>query len=314
MWEVDMNVRRNLLVLVTLAAAASPAAGQQAAPVAAQAKISPQGAASVPDFSGIWRHGSLPWLVPPASGPGPVTNLSRRTDNGTSNYGELVGDYKNPILQPWAAEVVRKKGALSLAGITFQSPSNQCWPNPVPFLFKQMAMEMLQLPDKIVMLFNEDHEVRYVRLNQSHPTHVTPSSHGDAVGHYEGDTLIVDTVGIRTDWPFAMIDLFGTPYTEKLHVVERYRLRDLADVKDTLARAVKENWRPGGPPNPNYADKYLQVDFTVEDAGAYTTPWTASMIYLRDRLDWQEIVCAENTFGFHHTADDGFPHADKPDF
>jgi len=48
-----------------------------------------------------------------------------------------------------------------------------------------------------------------------------------------------------------MIDLFGTPYTEKLHVVERYRLLDYDDVKDTLQRAAKENWRPGGPVNPS---------------------------------------------------------------
>jgi hypothetical protein len=310
-----MNVRRNLLLLVTLAAAASPAWGQQAAaPVAGQANIEPQSAASIPDFSGVWRHGSLPWLVPPASGPGPVTNKSRRKDDGTSNYGELVGDYTNPILQPWAAGVVKKKGELSLAGVTFGSPSNQCWPEPVPYLFKHMAMEMIQLPDKIVMLFNEDHEVRFVRLNQPHPAKVTPSWHGDAVGHYEGDTLVIDTVGMKADGPFAMIDLFGTPYTEKLHVVERYQLLDREAVKGDLERAAKENWRPGGPVNPNYADKYLRVHFTIEDEGAYTTPWTATMIYLRDRLPWPEIVCAENTFGFHASKGADIPHADKPDF
>src|ERR1700719_3855267 len=98
-----MIVQRGLLVLVTLAAFASPAAAQQVGAASAGTKAGAQGAASAPDFSGIWRHGSLPWLVPPASGPGPVTNRSRRKDNGTSNYDELVGDYANPILQPWAA-------------------------------------------------------------------------------------------------------------------------------------------------------------------------------------------------------------------
>ena len=111
------------------------------APVGAAAQIEtvkPSPAAR-PDFSGVWRHGSLPWLVPPASGPGPVTNTSRRQDDGTSNYNQLVGDFTNPILQPWAAEVVRKKGELSLAGVAYGSPSNLCWPDPVPFLFKHMA-------------------------------------------------------------------------------------------------------------------------------------------------------------------------------
>ncbi len=150
-----------------------------------------------------------------------MTNRSRRQDDGTSDYGQLVGDDTNPILQPWAAEMVKKKGEVSLAGEDFPSPANQCWPEPPPFLFKHMAMQMLQQPDRIVMIFNEDHEVRRVRMNEPHPARVTPSWHGDAVGHYEGDTLVVDTVGIKADRKFAMIDLFGTPYTEKLHVVER---------------------------------------------------------------------------------------------
>ena len=305
-----MNMIRPWFLCLAALAAGCPAAAQQASPAAATRSGT---AASVPDFSGIWRHGSLPWLVPPASGPGPVTNRSRNNE-GTSNYGQLVGDYTNPILQPWAAAVVKQKGDLSLAGVTFANPANQCWPEPVPFLFKHMAMQMLQLPDRIVMIFNEDHEVREVRLNASHPAQVTPSWHGDAVGHYEGDTLVVDTVGIRADRPFAMIDLFGTPYTSKLHVVERYSLLDRDEAKDLLQRAAKENWRPGGPADPNYKDKYLRIQFTVEDEGAYTTPWTAEMVYLRDRLEWPEIVCAENPLGFHHDKDANVPSADKADF
>ncbi len=276
--------------------------------------IAADSATTLPDFSGIWRHGTLPWLVPPASGPGPVTNKSRRQDDGTSDYAQLVGDYSNPILQPWAADVVKKKGEVSLAGEAFPSPANQCWPEPPPFLFKHMAIQLLQQKDKLVMLFNEDHEVRHVRMNARHPAKVTPSWHGDAVGHYEGDTLIIDTVGIKADRKFAMIDLFGTPYTAKLHVVERYQLLDFDAVKGDLERSAKENWRPGGPVNPNYKDKYLKIQFTIEDEGAFTTPWTASMVYLRDRLEWPEVVCAENPSGFYHDKDVGVPQAAKPDF
>jgi hypothetical protein len=308
-----MNGQQNFLLCVTLAAAlATSALGQTAAPEIAPANRSAQSNASVPDFSGIWRHGNLPWFIPPPSGPGPVTNKSRNAQ-GTSDYSSLVGDYTNPILQPWAAEVVKKKGELSLAGITYPNPGNQCWPKPMPFLFKHMAMQMLQLPDRIVMLFNENHEVRWVRLNQPHPARVTPSWHGDAVGHYEADTLVIDTVGIKASHPYGMIDLFGTPYSEKLHVVERHRLRDYEDVKDIMQRGVKENWRPGGAYNPNYKDKYLQVDFTIEDEGVFTTPWTATMIYLRDRNEWPEVACAENRrFGFDKEGD--VPTAGKPDF
>jgi hypothetical protein len=84
-------------------------------------------------------------------------------------------------------------------------------------------------------------------------------------------------------------------------------------VKDIMQRGVKENWRPGGAYNPNYKDKYLQVDFTIEDEGVFTTPWTATMIYLRDRNEWPEVACAENRrFGFDKEGD--VPTANKPDF
>src|SRR5438874_12543425 len=177
--------RRKIVLSLKLAAIAAACVLPQTSDGAPAGAVA-QSSASVPDFSGVWRHGSLPWLIPPASGPGPVTNRSRRKDNGQSDYGSLVGDYTNPILQPWAAEVVKKKGELSLAGVIYPNPGNQCWPQPVPFIFKHMAMQMLQLPDKIVMLFNEDHEVRRVPLNQHHPAQVKRSWYGDAVGHYEG--------------------------------------------------------------------------------------------------------------------------------
>ena len=142
-----MNVQRHLLLLVTLATGVTAASGQQVTPAAVPANLGAHGAVPIPDFSGIWRHGNLPWFIPPASGPGPVTNLSREKGTGVSDYASLVGDYKKPILQPWAADVVKKKGELSLAGITFPSPSNTCWPEPVPYLFKHSAMQMLQLPE-----------------------------------------------------------------------------------------------------------------------------------------------------------------------
>src|SRR2546430_16257556 len=90
--EVAMNVQGHFLLLMTLAAmVASPALGQTAAPAVAPAKTGAQSAASIPDFSGVWRHGSLPWLIPPASGPGPVTNRSRRKDNGQRSEERRVG-------------------------------------------------------------------------------------------------------------------------------------------------------------------------------------------------------------------------------
>ena len=192
--------RRDFLLWVTLAAAvATPALGQTVLPAAGPASSGAPGAASVPDFSGVWRHPSLPGFEPPASGPGPVTNRSRR--NGVSNYNQLVGDYTNPILKPWAAEVVKKFGEISLAGVTFPSPANQCWPEPVPYIYKNFGMQMLQQPHQITILYDEGPDVRRVRMNEPHPAQLKPSWYGDSVGHYEGDTLVIDTVGIKADRP-----------------------------------------------------------------------------------------------------------------
>src|SRR5258708_26969999 len=154
---------RKLLLWATLIAASAMSVSQIAAGASA---------ASVPDFSGTWRHGTLPWLIPPASGPGPVTNKSRRPDDGTSDYGQLVGDYTNPILQPWAADVVKKKGEVSLAGEDFPSPANQCWPEPPPFLFKHMTLQMLPERESILSIFHEDHEVPPRAVNQPNPSRV----------------------------------------------------------------------------------------------------------------------------------------------
>ena len=69
---------------------------------------------------------------------------------------------------------------------------------------------------------------------------MTPSWYGDSVGYYEGDTLVIDPVGVKSDRPLAMLDMYGTPYTQALHVVERYRLLDYEVAKEGLERDAKE--------------------------------------------------------------------------
>ena len=294
--------------LVTLAAAATaPAFGQTAVPAAGVA----HNAASVPDFAGVWHHPALPWFEPMPTGPRPVTNTSRKA--GVSNYDQLVGDYTNPILQPWAAAVVKKYGDFSLAGVTFPNPANQCWPEPPPFLFKHSEMQMLQQADKITMLYSEDHDVRWVRMNEPHPANLTPSYHGDSVGHYEGDTLVIDTIGIKADRPFAMIDLFGTPFTQALHIVERYRLISPEQAKEALDRSAKENMRFGDISHSN-GGKYLQLLLTVDDPGAFTTPWTVTITYGRGADEWTETACAENMHEYYYNKSADVPTADKQDF
>src|SRR5580700_11191425 len=141
---------------------------------------------------------------------------------------------------------------MSLAGVTYGNPANQCWPEPVPFIYKNFGMMLLEQPDHITIMYDEGPDVRHVRMNQPHPAVVTPSWYGDSVGHFEGDALVIDTVGTKTDRPFAMIDLYGTPYTKSLHVVERYRFISYEDAQEGLQRDANENLRVAGDIDPSY--------------------------------------------------------------
>jgi hypothetical protein len=310
---------RDFLLLMSLAAAAAtPASGQAMPPAVGPSSSGTQAAASILDFSGLWSHPSLPGFEPPLSGPGPVTNRSRRPD-GKANVRQMVGDYTNPILKPQAADVVKKHGEISLAGVGYPTPGNQCWPGGVPFMFASTGTQLLQQPDKITILYIWDHEFRQVRMNQPHPAQVMPSWYGDSVGRYEGDTLVIDTVGIKIG-PVSMADSYGTPYTQALHVVERYRLLDYGAAKEGLERDAKENVQfpsndAGWHVDPDYRGKHLQLQFTVEDDGVFTMPWSATVTYRRALgvSEWLEIVCAENT-KLYPGKNAEIPTVDKPDF
>jgi hypothetical protein len=296
-----------------------PARAQTATPASRPVDRGAQGTAVIPDFSGIWAHLTWPDVEPPPAGPGPVRNLSRR--NRVSNNYQLVGDYTNPILKPEAAQVVRRAGEVALSGVTYPTPSNQCWPGGVPFIFWNIGIQMLQQPDKVTILYSNDHEVRHVHLNQPHPARVTPSWYGDSVGHYEGDTLVIDTVGVKIG-PFAMVDMYGTPYSPALHVVERYRLLDYEAAKEEEERGERGNFRlqgsdPGFARDPAYKGQGLQLEFTVEDEGVFTMPWSAGIIYQRPLSplgQWPESVCADNPHEYYAGKDPAVPTADKLEF
>ena len=305
-----MAWRRSLLVLVALTAAGGAFGAARAAP-----------AAPIPDFSGYWDHPALPGFEPLASGPTSLVNLSRR-DGNVSNNMQLVGDWRNPILKPQAAATVKKFGEMSLAHFGYPTPRNQCWPGGVPFEFTNNGMMMIQQKDEILILYRVDQKIRHVRLNAAHPEHLTPSWYGDSVGHYEGDTLVVDTVGVKIG-PYAMVDWYGTPHTPALHVVERYRLLSYEEAKDGLARNAKENFIPDFRVNPNDRGKRLQLYFTVEDPGVFTTPWSATITYghvrpapgaLGEGIGWEEDVCAENPHKYGTEKDVDVPAAKVPDF
>ena len=253
------------------------------------------------------------------SGPQPPRNLSRRS-NGTSDAAQLVGDYHNPILTPEAAAVVKQKGELAIAGKGFPNAQDQCRAMPPPFaLVMQLGFVMLQAKNgDITIMYDQNANVRRIRINAAHPAKLAPSPMGDSVGHWEGDTLVIDTVGVKVD-DFTSVDRFGTPFSDQMHVVERYRLIDGATAKATMDVVEKREGTVGGGGryagyNPDTSLKGLQVEVTMTDPKVFTAPLTARVTYRRLISTWSEGVCADNPVEHYEGEWIGLPRANRSDF
>jgi hypothetical protein len=309
-----MNLRGNIFLAMAVAGAGAVSGVWETALAADGATDS---VAAIPDFSGRFGRNAFNF-EPLPNGPQPVANLSRMPD-GTSNIGQLVGDFKNPILKPEAAAIIREKGEISKSGRTYPDASNQCRPYNPPFtLAMQLGIELLQKKDGITILYDQDDQVRHVRLNSSHPAKVASTPMGDSIGHYEDDELVVDTVGIKPG-PYAMVDRYGSPVSETLHVVERYRLIDGKAAKDAQDRYEKMDGRLNAAPrllDSDLTKKGLQVYVTVEDPKVFTMPWSGYVTYRRmsPSMTWLEQICAENPNEYYKDRWIGLPKAAKPDF
>jgi len=226
-------------------------------------------------------------LLPPPSGPGPVTQDPKYPFNFRLNY--RVADTSNPILQPWAAEQMQKANAAVLAGGIGFRPRERCLPGGVPefdFYARVEEYYFLQTPGEVTLLNSGGPEIRHIFLNVPHSANPKLSWYGESVGHYEGgDTLVVDTIGLS---PKSYVDDFRTPHTDKLHVVERFKLS--ADHKN------------------------LEALITVDDPGAFTRQWSAVQRFDLRKRPLTESVCAENNENFFHYAQPAMPTAEKPDF
>jgi len=249
-----------------------------AAPAAAQSN-------SVPNLQsgpGGWTH-PFGGAFPPVQG----SALPVRQDPGHAFVNPVqsfrFGDLSNPNLKQWAKEVMKKDNDEIDAGKIQFTPNSSCVPSGVPlFMVLPGPFYLLQTPAKVVILEEQTQKARHIYLNVPHSENVKPSWFGESVGHYEGDTLVVDTIGLNTR---TMVDTFRTPHTEKLHVVERWHLID------------------GG--------NMLEVNITVDDPDTFHTPWRTYQRYQRSQRLLAEFICAENNqivFDYH------IPVADKPDF
>ena len=253
-------------------------------------------------------------FLPPESGPGPVTYRADHPyrPNGLIDFAGndptfRIADLKNPILQPWAVTQMQRDIDEVLAGKVPFVARERCYPSGVPafLVFRRVGAPMLffiQTPKEVLMIWRVDQQVRHIYLNVPHSRAVKPSWYGESVGHYEGDALIVDTIGLNAR---TFVDNYRTPHTEALHVVERFRLIE------------------GG--------TTMEVRVHVEDKGAFRTPWNAVQRFERfegargnEGLLSQESLCADGasfadvdaaSYGESHTR--GLvpvPVAARPDF
>jgi hypothetical protein len=191
---------------------------------------------AIPALSGHWGRTNFNLEQPP-TGPRFIANTLKKRDGTIDDDTARVGDFTNPILTPQAAAILKQHGEFSRAGNSIPDPHNQCWPEPPPFVLAiQVEVFLLQQKDHVTLIYVNGQVVRHVRLNVPHSEHVTLGWQGDSVGHYEGDTLVIDTVGIKPQGPLSVVDRYGTPFSDALHVVERYRLIDGKDAVEAMLK------------------------------------------------------------------------------
>jgi hypothetical protein len=185
--------------------------------------------ASVPDFSsndtGWISIGGGEFVAVPGS-PQPVTQdrAYRYVPNNTSEQPTYrISDISNPNLKQWAKDVMKKDNDEIVKGKIGYTARSSCKPAGVPdfSFFGVRPHYFLQEPKKVTIIYSGDAQVRHVYLDVPHSANVKPSWYGESVGHYEGDTLVVDTIGMNDK---TFIDNYRTPHTEKLHVVERFKV------------------------------------------------------------------------------------------
>ena len=218
-----------------------PAAGQgrrRAVPTGP----APRTADGKPDFSGVWST-DRPFVV------------------------DITGALKKGETLPMKPETeMRMRGHLSK-----DDPEAQCLPTGVPRL-APYPMKYLQMPKLFVILFEGNiHTYRQVFLDRTeHPKDLNPSWYGDSIGHWEGDTLVVDTVGFND---LSWFDFAGHPHTEQLHTIERFRRPDLG---------------------------HIDYEVTIDDPGAYTKPFTLYGLFPLMQGEIMEYICQENNRDVSH--------------
>jgi hypothetical protein len=177
-----------------------------------------------------------------SAGPGPVESDPAHpyTPNGQG--------------QPTVAQM-KKTNDDVLAGKVPFIARERCYPGGVPgfdIYNRGQPVHMIQTKNEVVMINELYASTRRIYLNVPHSANPKPSWYGESIGHYEGDTLVVDTIGFNDK---TFVDNYRTPHTTQLHVIERFRM-----IND---------------------GKSMEVNIRVEDPGAFNMPWTARSTWRR---------------------------------
>jgi hypothetical protein len=221
----------------------------------------PRTAAGEPDLSGPFPR--LPDGTPDLTGPWSSKDNTLARDIAAGVEGEVP-------LQPWAKALFdeRKTGSHSR-----EDPDANCLPQGVPKIDAvAYPWKMIRTPGSIVIIYEAFNLWRQIFMDgrQVSPD-ANPTWQGYSVGHWDGDTLVVDTRGFNGR---AWLDQLGRPTTEALHVTERFRRRDLG---------------------------HMDIDVTIDDPKAYTHPFSLTEhVFLRPDTDLLEFICNENNRDLPH--------------
>lgn len=214
-------------------------------PILAAPVVGVATAAQPPDFTGVWEARD-------------AYVLKMTTDDGKRQ--------QTIPWQPWSMEFARKEREADQAGNPFPNNNALCLPPGFVRQYKgNFPFMIVQTPEQISFLFEENTRVNIVHMNKPHPANLKPTWYGHSVGRWEGDTLIIDTIGTNGKTPFPG----AIPHSEAMHLTHRFRLLENGDLEDRL---------------------------TIDDPKAFTAPWQSLTVFERHAPDFRlrEYVCAEN--------------------
>lgn len=227
----------------------------------------PRSADGHPDLSGVWNLGLVPGIPPPP----PANSISTTPYKGVRPFQDLPSLFPDGLpMQPWAAELRKQR----LAQHSKDHPDAHCLPlNPVQLHAHNQPRKIIQTPNLIVIIYEANDGLRQIFMDGRPLPNNDPDPwwYGYSIGHWEGDTLVVQTTGFREP---GWIDEEGTPITSNAHVTERFRRLNFGT---------------------------LEIEITVDDPKTFTKPWSYK---LRQRLmpdtELIEFVCLENNTSVNH--------------